>query len=69
MHNPKMYPGTWEARPFTKWPSRQHQVPSGPQQGGHSAIQPVQALQAEEQDVSGLVEAAALPAEVEASIQ
>ena len=69
MHNPKMYPGTWEARPFTKWPSRQQHVPAGPQQAGLIASDPVQALQADEQEVSGLVEAAALPAEVEASIQ
>ena len=62
MHNPKMYPGTWEARPFTKWPSRQ-------QQGGHSASQPVQAVQAEVQEESVLMEAAALPAEAEANIQ
>ena len=69
MHNPQMYPGTWEARPFTKWPSRQQQDPACPQQGGHSASQPVQAVQAEVQEASVLMEAAALPAEAEANIQ
>ena len=64
-----MYPGTWEARPFKKWPSRQQQDPAGHQQGGLSASQPVQAVQAEVQEESVLMEAAALPAEAEANIQ
>ena len=29
MKNPKMYLGTWEARPFTLWPSRQLQSHGG----------------------------------------
>ena len=34
MLNPQMYLGTWEARPFTRWPSRKQQDPAVP------AIQP-----------------------------
>ena len=74
MLNPKMYPGTWEARPFTKWPSRQQQGPVAALQRGHSASQPtVPAVQQQQltegQDASGLVEAAALVASAEAVIQ
>ena len=37
MKNPKMYLGTWEARPFTLWPSRQlqsHQAPKHEEAAG-----------------------------------
>ena len=35
MSNPKMYLGTWEARPFTQWPSsRQLKGRATPQQEG-----------------------------------
>ena len=30
MLNPQMYLGTWEARPFTRWPSRKQQGPTVP---------------------------------------
>ena len=31
MHNPEMYPASWESRAFTQWPSRQERGPTGPQ--------------------------------------
>jgi hypothetical protein len=37
MVNPKMYLPTWEARTFTRWPSRQPRGPPAPRQEGSSA--------------------------------
>ena len=55
------------------WPSRQQLDPVAPQQGGHSASQPVEAMLAaqrtEVQDASAPVEAAVLVANAEAVIQ
>ena len=63
MKNPKMYLPTWEARPFTRWPSRQQQQqqgPPAPQQQGPLAPQPPPPGPQQEQGL--LVEAAAVPA-------
>jgi len=62
MSSPRMYLGSWEARPFTRWPSRkqgyqatQQQGPLAPKQQGHQAPQ-------DPQQQGLLVEAAAAPA-------
>ena len=39
MKNPRMYLGSWEARPFTRWPSGSQQGPPAPQQQGPPAPQ------------------------------
>jgi len=64
MKNPKMYLPTWEARPFTRWPSRQ-QGPPAPQQQAPLASQqqaPQQQVPLARQQQDLQVEAAAVPA-------
>ena len=74
MSNPKMYLGSWEARPFTRWPRQkgppapQHQGPPAPRQQGILAPKQQGTLapqQAPQQQLL-LTEAAAMPAAGEA---